>query len=653
MCQGEFTLLDINTPVDTTLTSRTQAWVDMGASEWALTVLRTGYSLVWDSERAPLTDKPIRFPLPVLQAAQEVLDIEVKTLLDKRAIAVVKDPSTKGFYCRLFTVPKATGGFRPVLDLSPLNKFLRHIHFKMDTPTLVRHAIRPNDWSVSVDLRDAFFHVPINQRDRKWLRFQWRTVTYQFQVLPFGLNQSPWAFTRMVREVVRWARLQGIRMTSYMDDWLVLAQTPTECSLHLGVLVEQSTRLGFRVHPDKSDFTPSQRFQYLGILFDTVSWTVQPAQKRRDSFQRLLDTLSRKRYATARQLASLLGMMESMADLLPLGRVYKRPLQRQLAANFKQSQEPWSKNILLVPWFQEVVAQWRIPMWLNSSVPLTMPPHVHEVYVDASQQGWGAHTLFLSASGRWSEQEVGRHINFLELRAVTRALEAFQKELTPGHILVRSDSSTVVAQISHQGGTHSAVLSMETERLMIWAEKHGWALSAKHLKGSLNVMADLLSRPDSILPTEWTLDHSVLNFLWEKWDKPMVDLFATRCNHRLPVYVSPVPDEEAWEVDALSLSWTGLDAYAFPPFSLIPRVLQKARVEGPRLVLIAPMWPWMLWFTTAMELAHAPPLPLPVHKNSLFQPRSKVPHGNPEALNLHAWLLCGAHCAGRACQKMP
>ena len=529
-------------------------------------------------------------------------------LVSKAAVSQVEDLNSPGFYCRLFAVPKSTGGFRPILDLSPLNTSLRHIRFRMDTPVLVRRSMRPNDWSVSVDLRDAFFHVPIHPRDRKWLRFSWKTRVFQFQVLPFGLSQSPWVFTRMVRELVKWARVRGVRMLSHMDDWLILNQDRQACLAHLHLVLSQAQALGFQVHPDKSEFIPKQVFLYLGILFDTREWTVRPSQERLASLSTKLQVLGSRRTATPRQIASVLGSMESMALLLPLARVHKRPLQRQLAQHFRPPLQSWSKRLYIHPWFSLAVTHWLDPTWLSQSVPLTLPHPSHEVFVDASHQGWGAHTSSQTAHALWEHPDVGSHINHLELRAVRKALEAFQPHLGTGHILVWSDNRTVVALISHQGGTHSPSLSQETESLLLWASQQGWFLSARHVKGSRNVMADLLSRPNSILPTEWTLQHRVLYPLWQRWGRPTLDLFATKFNARLPVYVSPVPDDGAWEVDAMGISWVGLDAYAFPPFSLIPAVLQKAIQDQPRLILVVPHWPGMAWFNLISDMPQEPQL---------------------------------------------
>ena len=82
---------------------------------------------------------------------------------------------------------------------------------------------------------------------------------------------------------------------------------------------------------------------------------------------------------------------------------------------------------------------------------------------------------------------------------------------------------------------------------------------------------------DRPLKTEWALDQSLANSIFQMLNYPNVDLFATRFNHKLPLYVSPVPDNHALAVDALSMNFNLLHAYAFPPTILIPSVLAKIR----------------------------------------------------------------------------
>ena len=113
------------------------------------------------------------------------------------------------------------------------------------------------------------------------------------------------------------------------------------------------------------------------------------------------------------------------------------------------------------------------------------------------------------------------------------------------------------------------------------------------------------------------------------------------CNkvESLPMYMSPVPDSQAWETDALNISWEGLDAYVFCPVSLIPQVIQKLTTYRCRIIMIGPGWPGMSWFWDLVDLSTKLPLRLPLWVNLLTQPLSNKLHNNVAYLNLHAWHL--------------
>jgi ribonuclease HI len=442
-----------------------------------------------------------------------------------------------------------------------------------------------------------------------------------------------------VRELVATARRQGIRIRAYLHDWLIVASERQQCHLHTVTVLDLASKLGFVVNAEKSDLTPAQRFRYLGMEIDTVQWLVRPSD---DRVQRLLGSLRDLRSASsasARSLASLLGHCESLVPLVPLAGVFKRPLQRGLQDRWSQASSSWVAQVPLGAWFLEATERWMDASWLSQGVPVVLPASAAEVFTDASLAGWGAHCGQHTAHGLWSAEQASWHINLLELKAVVLALKAFLLVLPKGVITIRSDNATVVAYINRQGGTRSRALSIQAERLLVWANSQEWSLVAVHVQGAANVLADALSRSHTVVATEWTIANRVLDRVWRRYFKPMVDLFATRFNHRLPVYVSPVPDPQAWAVDALAISWEGLEAYAFPPLPLLERVLRKAELEKPRLLLIAPFWPRQTWFADLVRLARGEPFPLDLGPRELLQPRSGIAHGNPDALHLHAWRL--------------
>ena len=180
--------------------------------------------------------------------------------------------------------------------------------------------------------------------------------------------------------------------------------------------------------------------------------------------------------------------------------------------------------------------------------------HGIQLFTDASNEGWGAHLDQNSTKGLWSDREKRLHINVLELKAVSLALRDFKDQCQNQTVLVATDNSTVVAYINKQGGTHSAEMCALLWKIMTWCHHYHITLKARHIPGCLNVMADLLSGSNQVQSTEWSLHPQVFKQICQRWFTPHVDLFATHLNHKLPLYVSPVPDPKAWDIDALNES---------------------------------------------------------------------------------------------------
>ena len=198
-------------------------WSAIGADPWVVSVLRDGYWIPLGDLPPPLATSPVRFPTyrPGLERAHSLL-MEIDTMMTKGVLEVVSDPDP-GFYSRLFLVEKASGGWRPVIDLSPLNEFVQQTLFRMETPNSVLLTVRKNDFLASIDLKDAYFQIPVHPSSRKLLRFVSNDTVYQFKALCFRLSTAPQVFTRVFVAVSSWAHARGIRLPRYLDDWLILS----------------------------------------------------------------------------------------------------------------------------------------------------------------------------------------------------------------------------------------------------------------------------------------------------------------------------------------------------------------------------------------------------------------------------------------------
>lgn len=119
-----------------------------------------------------------------------------------------------------------------------------------------------------------------------------------------------------------------------------------------------------------------------------------------------------------------------------------------------------------------------------------------------------------------------------------------------------------------------------------------------------------------------------------------MDLFATRINVQLPTYVSWKPNPYAFLTNAFTMNWSNKRLYAFPPFSIISRVLRKIKEDEATVLTILPLWPTQVWFPTALRWLAAPPVLLPRHSPVLPQ-NPTLSHPRPQRLVLTAMTLSG------------
>ena len=596
-------------------------WQAIGAESWVGTVLRDGYRVPFTDSPPPLSRTPVSFPTYCCKRSRRCLP---KESWESPSIRVLAFTVVSSWWRRRLA-------FRD-LSLSHLNEFVQLTQFKMETVASVLLSVREGDFLASLDLKDAYFQIPIHPSSRKLLRFTSEGTAYQFQALCFGLSTAH-------QSVSAWAHSHGIRLLRYLDDWLVLASSEREAKQEVQSLLSLCRTLGIVINEKNSDLVPSQTAKYLGMTIDTEAGKVFPSLARVEKFLSVAENFCAMDAPPAQLWQVVLGHLASLEWLVPHGRLRMRSLQWHLKAHWSPETDPPS---LPVPLPQEARRDlsWRMVRdHLLSGVRFGTPAPDLRLHSDASSSGWGAQLLDQHVSGVWTDQEKLLHINILEMKALFLALQSF-RDVIGHHVTAMCDNSTVVAYVNKQGGTVSRALCSLTSRLLRWTESLDIHLNARYLPGQSNVLADLLSRRGQVVGTEWSLHLQVARSLLRVWGNPSIDLFATSLNAKLPLYCSFVSDPQAVFEDAFRHPWDDLDVYAFPPFPLIGRVIARVR-ESSRLVmtLVAPLWPEKDWFADLLLLLTQPPLALPWWDSLLRRPHCNLFHQGVHALNLHAWRL--------------
>ena len=464
----------------------------------------------------------------MLDSTAPLVDAEVNKLLSMGAVKEIPF-SRDNFYSRIFLVPKKEGAFRPVIDLSRLNKFVENFHFQMENISCLKTLLKRGDFMTCIDLKDAYLSVHVRKSSQRYLCFQLRNKTFAFQGLPFGLNTAPRVFTKLIKPVAAYLRKRGIRIIVYLDDFLILGSSIEESIANTWQTLTLLQRLGFTINWEKSILEPTQSLTFLGLVIDSQTMSLTLPEKKILNIQNKCQRLLLNPTPSAREVASLIGTLEAARPAIWQAPLHYRYLQIQLIKSLQISQDNYETLMSLNSNAQAELRWWhQNVVTVNGSTINPSPPDLY-ITSDASKAGWGAWCGDLTANGRWLPLEAKQHINVLELKAAYLAIKAFLKDRTNIVVCLRMDNTTAVAHVNNKGGTRSPQLVSLTLELWQWCVQKSILITAQHLPGKLNSAADRESREfyDS---SEWQIDPQVIQPFITGCN---VDLFAL-----LPTYAS-------------------------------------------------------------------------------------------------------------------
>lgn len=218
---------------------------------------------------------------------------------------------------------------------------------------------------------------------------------------------------------------------------------------------------------------------------------------------------------------------------------------------------------------------------------------------------------------------------------------AFCKHLVGIHVKIFMDNTNSVAYIQNYGGRKDVLHDLARD-LWLWCIERKIHLTVAHTPGTDNKHADELSRKAND-DLEWSLSDHIFQKMLHVYPDMKVDLFASRLNKKLHLYVSRFPDHLAYAIDAFTFQWTNYTFYMFPPFSLLPKVLQKVVEDAAEAVLVCPIWPTQPWWPSLLPLISGPCHLLPSPQTILsLQHKPDIKYPLPK-MRLGVFPLSGKH----------
>ena len=174
------------------------------------------------------------------------------------------------------------------MDLRHINLHVFKQKFKCEGLHTIRDIFSADYFVFSFDLKSGYHHVDIFPDHRKFLAFSWHFGTncvryFQFTVLPFGLSSAPFIFTKLIKPLEAFWRLQGIPIAIFFDDGVGAGSSRDIAESNGSVVRSSLAQSGFLVNQEKSDWNPKNIFSWIGFIINTRSGLIYAIDARIES----------------------------------------------------------------------------------------------------------------------------------------------------------------------------------------------------------------------------------------------------------------------------------------------------------------------------------------------------------------------------------
>lgn len=407
---------------------------------------------------------------------------------------------------------------------------------------------------------------------------------------------------------------QGLFFVNYLDDFLLIGSSYSECQKNVDDTKNLLQKLGFVINFEKSQLVPSKTCKFLGFNFDTENMTLTLPDDKRCRIKTKAHKYLRKKTCTIRQFAEFLGLLTSACPAVRYGWVHTKLFEREKYLALQKNQDNYNKRMTLSENLKPDLVWWRDNID-SAYAPFRNNNYCTEIFSDSSLTGWGASCGSEVANGHWKTSELSLHINTLELKAAFYGLKIFASDLNHRDILLRIDNTTAIAYINRMGGVQFPHLNNIARDIWEWCEKRNLFIFASYIKSADNKVADRASRQVNS-DNEWELCNDAYQNIVHTFGEPSFELFASSYNNKCDRYASWKLDPNSKIIDAFTFDWNNLNFYAFPPFCLIPRVLQKIINYNAEGIVVIPNWLSQPWYPLWRKL--------PVSAEIYFSPSSHL-----------------------------
>ena len=404
----------------------------------------------------------------------------------------------------LGAAPKSDGTVRLIMDLSQpegasVNDFISKEEFPtnytpFDEAVKIVRRLGKGCFLSKIDIKHAYRLLPVRKEDWPLLVYFWEGAYYVDLKLPFGCRSSSSIFTDFA-DLVCWIlnNEYDLIVIHYSDDYLLFTKGDLALAKqHLDTFCKVFDYLNIPIALDKL-VGPTTRLIYLGIVIDTLAFTLSVPAEKMDEILQLLPKWRNRRTATKQQLLSLIGKLHSICLVVKPGRLFLRRLI-DLSTTVKKNCHHINLDASAradMQWWQEWLPSWDTTNIIPESTRILSTDLM--LHTDASFIGLGAIYGNAWIQARWNSDTADDNIDFLELFAIMAATYTWGTSWAGKRIVFLTDNEAIT-KIWQKGSTPSKRIMHLVRKLFLFAVDHHFSITFKHIYGKYNPIADALSR---------------------------------------------------------------------------------------------------------------------------------------------------------------
>ncbi len=355
-------------------------------------------------------------------------------------------------------------------------------------------TLGPGTLLAKIDIRSAYRICPVHPQDRPLLGMSFLDKVHVDAALPFGLRSAPKIFNALA-DALLWILTQhGVSaLLHYLDDYITFGEAGSpRCAQNCQIIFGICELLGVPLASEKCQ-GPLPRLEYLGFMLDTDKMIVSLPKEKLTRLLKLVSSWQSRKSCTKHELESLIGQLQHASAVVKPGRSFLR----QMIILNKSRRDP-SVPLRLNKHFRSDLAWWSLFLqkWngitLMSALGLERPSF--SITSDASG-AWGCGAFYQNHwfQLQWNTEASCRSIAFLELLPILIAGLLWGRDWAGCYVRCWCDNQAVVS-ILHSRYSRDDEL-MHLLRCLFFVEAHmGFYFIAEHVPGSLNTLADHLSR---------------------------------------------------------------------------------------------------------------------------------------------------------------